>query len=49
MRAVQLPVSLVETDALELALDGRGPIGAAAERGWQVFASAPPARRRTLL
>ncbi|MGW8556615.1 hypothetical protein [Streptomyces tubercidicus] len=41
LRAVQLPVSLVETDALELALDGRGPIGEAAECGWQVFASAP--------
>ncbi|MEV7384108.1 aldo/keto reductase [Streptomyces lydicus] len=41
LRAVQLPVSLVEADALELALDGRGPIGEAAERGWQVFASAP--------
>lgn len=41
LRAVQLPVSLVETDALGLALDGRGPIGEAAERGWQVFACAP--------
>lgn len=41
LRAVQMPVSLVEIDALELALNGRGPIGAAAERGWQVFASAP--------
>lgn len=41
LRAVQLPVSLVEAGSLVLALDGRGPIGEAAERGWQVFASAP--------
>lgn len=38
---MQLPVSLVEADAFEQALDGRGPIGEAAERGWQAFASAP--------
>ncbi|MFJ9855496.1 aldo/keto reductase [Streptomyces sp. NPDC101150] len=41
LRAVQLPVSLVQTDTLHQALEDRGPIRAAAERGWQVFASAP--------
>ncbi|MFF8313230.1 aldo-keto reductase family protein [Streptomyces lydicus] len=41
LRVGQLPVSLVEADVLELALDSRGPIGEAAEHGWQVFVSAP--------
>ncbi|MFE2035927.1 aldo/keto reductase [Streptomyces scopuliridis] len=41
LRAVQLPVSLVMADAFAEALRGRGPIQEAAERGWQVQASAP--------
>lgn len=41
LRAVQLPVSLVTATAFTQALDHRGPIAQAAERGWQVFASAP--------
>lgn len=41
LRAVQLPVSLVTATALTQALDTRGPIAQAAERGWEVFASAP--------
>lgn len=41
LRAVQLPVSLVTATAFAQALDGRGPIADAAERGWDVYASAP--------
>ncbi|MFE7660544.1 aldo/keto reductase [Streptomyces celluloflavus] len=41
LRAVQLPVSLVTANAFTQALDNRGPIAQAAERGWDVFASAP--------
>lgn len=41
LRAVQLPVSLVTATAFTQALGGRGPIAQAAERGWQVYASAP--------
>ncbi|MFD4538320.1 aldo/keto reductase [Streptomyces bauhiniae] len=41
LRAVQLPVSLVTVNAFTQALDNRGPIAQAAERGWEVFASAP--------
>ncbi|MFI9029943.1 hypothetical protein [Streptomyces sp. NPDC053560] len=38
---MQLPVSLVQADALGQALEGRGPVAAAAARGWEVFAAAP--------
>ncbi|MGA5040268.1 aldo/keto reductase [Streptomyces capoamus] len=41
LSAIQLPVSLVTATAFSQALDGEGPIAQAAERGWQVFASAP--------
>lgn len=41
LRAVQLPVSLVMARAFGQALQGTGPIAEAAERGWEVFASAP--------
>lgn len=41
LKAIQLPVSLVMSDAFELALEGKGPISEAAELGWEVFASAP--------
>ncbi|MEV8101775.1 aldo/keto reductase [Streptomyces sp. NPDC088135] len=41
LRAVQLPVSLVSAYAFTQALDRRGPIAQAAERGWEVYASAP--------
>ncbi|MFG3010079.1 aldo/keto reductase [Streptomyces cinerochromogenes] len=41
LKAIQLPVSLVTATAFSQALDGEGPIAQAAERGWQVFASAP--------
>ncbi|WP_329309644.1 aldo/keto reductase [Streptomyces sp. NBC_01262] len=41
LRAVQLPVSLIQEAALAQALDGCGPITHAADLGWEVFASAP--------
>ncbi|WP_211274238.1 aldo/keto reductase [Streptomyces chattanoogensis] len=41
LRVVQLPVSVVQAEPLEQALTGHGPIAAAAERDWEVFASAP--------
>ncbi|MFE1959219.1 aldo/keto reductase [Streptomyces sp. NPDC059479] len=41
LRAVQLPVSLVTASAFAQALGGEGPIAQAAQRGWQVYASAP--------
>ncbi|MFI6684935.1 aldo/keto reductase [Streptomyces sp. NPDC050485] len=41
LKAIQLPVSLVMSDAFEQALEGKGPISEAAELGWQVLASAP--------
>ncbi|PZT72443.1 MULTISPECIES: aldo/keto reductase [unclassified Streptomyces] len=41
LRAVQLPVSLVNATALAQALEGDGPIAQAAGLGWQVYASAP--------
>lgn len=41
LRAVQLPVSLVEIGPLAQALNGVGPIPAARARGWETFASAP--------
>ncbi|MEU1151857.1 aldo/keto reductase [Streptomyces sp. NPDC005918] len=41
LKAIQLPVSLVMSDAFESALEGKGPIAEAAELGWDVFASAP--------
>lgn len=40
-RALQLPVSLVMDTHLRQALRGHGPITEAAERGWEVHASAP--------
>ncbi|NEE61148.1 hypothetical protein G3M55_93660 [Streptomyces sp. SID8455] len=45
--AIQLPVRLVMDQHFAEALHGTGPITAAAERGWDVHAFAPPARRRT--
>lgn len=41
LAAVQLPVSLVMTTPIERALNGKGPIRAAADAGLQVMASAP--------
>ncbi|WP_328436241.1 hypothetical protein OHA71_49245 [Streptomyces sp. NBC_00444] len=41
LRAIQLPVSLVMDTHLGEALHGRGPIIQAADRGWDVHASAP--------
>ncbi|MFF4902544.1 aldo/keto reductase [Streptomyces sp. NPDC001068] len=41
LRLLQLPVSLVMATHLDEALDETGPIAAAAERGWEVHASAP--------
>ena len=41
LRLVQLPVSLVMADHLGESLHGYGPIHQAADRGWEVHASAP--------
>ncbi len=41
LRAIQLPVSLVNMEPIVQALDGGGPIGAAASAGIEVFASSP--------
>ena len=41
LRAIQLPVNLVNATAFSEALDGRGPILAASWLGWDVHASAP--------
>jgi len=41
LTAAQLPVSLVMMSPIEQALNGRGPIGAAASAGLRVMASAP--------
>ncbi|WP_432158201.1 aldo/keto reductase [Streptomyces sp. bgisy153] len=41
LAAVQLPVSLVMMTPIEQALDGKGPVRAAADAGLQVMASAP--------
>ncbi len=41
LNAVQLPVSLVNSDPLAAALDGRGPLADAAAAGLRTFVSAP--------
>jgi aryl-alcohol dehydrogenase-like predicted oxidoreductase len=41
LNTIQLPVSLVNSDPLAAALDGRGPLADAAEAGIQTFISAP--------
>lgn len=41
LRAIQLPVSLVNIGPITQALDGRGPIGDASAAGMEVFASSP--------
>jgi aryl-alcohol dehydrogenase-like predicted oxidoreductase len=41
LRVLQLPVSLVMDTYLREALNGAGPITRAADRGWEVHASAP--------